>query len=135
MMNQQDSLKTDLYEMTMAAGYFQNQIDISATFELFCHTVPKQRSYLVACGLEQALDYILNLHFTNDDIAYLKSLPTFHGIDPQFFHYLKGFKFSGDVWAMPEREVFFSREPILQVEAPIIEAQILENLPFVHSTY
>lgn len=125
--NSSASLKIDLYELTMAAGYFQNKVDARATFELSCHTMPENRSYLVACGLEQIVEYILNLRFAHEDISFLKTLPVFRHVQQGFFDYLKDFKFSGDVWAMPEGEVFFAREPIIQVEAPIIEAQILET--------
>lgn len=122
-----NSLKVDLYELTMAAGYFQNNVDTTATFELSCHTMPENRSFLVACGLQQAVDYILNLRFEDEDIAFLKSLPMFRHVQKEFFDYLKSFQFSGDVWAMPEGEIFFAREPVIQVEAPLIEAQILET--------
>lgn len=123
----QNALKTDLYELTMAAGYFHHEVDLVATFELFCHTMPENRNYLIVCGLHQVIEYILNLRFTQDEIRYLKSLPVFKHITPKFFDYLKDFRFSGDVWAMPEGEIFFAHEPILQVTAPIIEAQILET--------
>ncbi len=126
-MNTGNSLKIDLYELTMAAGYFQNKMDARATFELSCHTMPANRSFLVACGLEQVVEYILNLRFTDEDIAFLGGLSVFGNVKSEFFDYLKSFKFSGDVWAMPEGEIFFAREPIIQVEAPIIEAQILET--------
>lgn len=122
-----NSLKIDLYELTMAAGYFQNKIDTRATFELSCHTMPPNRSFLVSCGLPQIVDYILNLRFEDEDIAFLKSLPLFNRVKNEFFDYLKNFKFSGNVWAMQEGEIFFAREPIIQIEAPIIEAQILET--------
>ena len=126
-MNTSNSLKIDLYELTMAAGYFQNKVDALATFELSCHTMPENRSFLVACGLEQIVDYILNLRFADEDISFLKTLPVFRHVQQGFFDYLKDFRFTGDVWAMPEGEIFFAREPVIQVEAPIIEAQILET--------
>lgn len=126
-MNGSDSLKTDLYELTMAAGYFRNCPQLQATFELYCHTMPPNRSFLIACGLAQAVDYILHLRFTDEDIRHLKSLPVFQSVDPAFFRYLKNFRFSGNVWALPEGEICFANEPILQVKAPIIEAQILET--------
>ncbi|MCK5579692.1 MAG: nicotinate phosphoribosyltransferase [Candidatus Omnitrophica bacterium] len=126
-MCQNISLKTDLYELTMAAGYFQNNFEGKATFELYCHTLPRNRSFLVVCGLEQVLNYILSLKFTNDDVRFLKSLPAFQNVTPKFFRYLKNFKFSGNVWAMPEGEICFANEPMVQVEAPMIEAQILET--------
>ena len=126
-MNSDNSLKIDLYELTMAAGYFQNKVDVRATFELSCHTMPENRSFLVACGLEQIVEYILRLRFEDEDIAFLKGLPVFRHVKNDFFDYLKNFRFTGDVWAMPEGEIFFAREPVIQVEAPIIEAQILET--------
>src|SRR3989338_4501031 len=122
-----DGLKTDLYELTMAAGYFQQKVNLTATFELFCHKMPAHRSYLIACGLEQVLDYILNLRFSNEDIKFLKTLPVFKHVEASFFDYLKRFRFTGEVWAVPEGEIVFAHEPILQVHAPIIEAQILET--------
>lgn len=121
------ALKTDLYELTMAAGYFQNNVRQRAVFELFCHKVPSQRPYLLSCGLAQAVEYILNVRFTDDDIAFLRAQPQFRSVDQGFFQYLRSFKFTGDVWAMPEGEVFFVHEPVLQIEAPIIEAQIVET--------
>jgi len=124
---EQNGLKVDLYELTMAAGYFQNEVDLTATFELSCHTMPLNRSFLIACGLQQVVDYISNLHFTDDEISFLKDLPAFKDVVPEFFKYLRDFKFTGDVWAMPEGEIFFAGEPVIQVEAPIIEAQILET--------
>ncbi len=125
---QGNALKTDLYELTMAAGYFQNNMaDIKAVFELSCHTMPPNRSYLVSCGLEQIVEYILNLKFSEEDINFIKSIPAFKAVDPSFFEYLKSFKFTGDLWAMPEGEIFFAGEPVIQVVAPLIEAQILET--------
>lgn len=121
------ALKTDLYELTMAAGYFQNNLNTNAVFELSCHTMPEVRSYLVACGLRQAVDYILNLRFSAADIKFLKSLPVFKHVHYEFFEYLRGFRFSGDVWGLPEGEIYFAKEPILQISAPIIEAQVLET--------
>ncbi|MBN1868971.1 MAG: nicotinate phosphoribosyltransferase [Candidatus Omnitrophica bacterium] len=122
-----DALKTDLYELTMAAGYFKNKMDARAVFELSCHTMPPNRSYLVACGLGQIADYVLNLRFNDSDIQFLKKVPAFKDVPGSFFGYLKKFRFTGDLWAMPEGEIFFAQQPIVQVEAPIIEAQILET--------
>src|SRR3989338_3323267 len=123
-MNPSNSLKIDLYELTMAAGYFHHNVGLTAAFELSCHTMPENRSFLIACGLEQAVNYILNLRFSDEDVRYLKGLPVFKTVKADFFEYLRQFRFSGDVWAVPEGEIFFAREPILQVEAPLIEAQI-----------
>lgn len=121
------ALKTDLYELTMAAGYFSHKVNLSATFELFCHKALSKRSYFIACGLEQAVTYLLNLKFLDVDISRLKKHPALRWIGQDFFDYLKGFKFTGDLWAMPEGTPFFPFEPIIQVKAPIIEAQILET--------
>lgn len=123
-----DALKTDLYELTMAAGYFQNGMDkIKAVFELSCHAMPPNRSYLVSCGLEQIVEYILNLRFSEEDINFIKTIPVFRSVNPSFFEYLKNFKFTGDLWAVPEGEIFFAGEPVIQVAAPLIEAQIIET--------
>jgi len=124
---QNHALKTDFYELTMAAGYFQSGVTDHAVFELSCHTMPANRSYLVACGLTQIVDYILNLRFSPEDIRYLQSLPVFKHVSKSFFSYLKSFRFSGDVWAMPEGQIYFAHEPVIQIVAPIIEAQILET--------
>src|SRR5208282_4034404 len=120
-------LLTDLYELTMAAGYFQTRFDARATFELFVRHLPPHRSYLVAAGLEQALEYLENVNFTADEIDYLRRHPTFRHIEPEFFDYLEGFRFTGDVWAMPEGTLVFPGEPVMRVTAPIIEAQIMET--------
>ena len=120
-------LLTDLYELTMAAGYLESGFDASATFELFVRSLPPRRNYLVAAGLDQALDFLEGVCFSDQEIAYLRTLPVFESIVDNFFEYLARFRFSGDVWAMPEGTVFFSGEPILRVTAPIIEAQIAET--------
>lgn len=121
------ALATDLYEVTMAAAYFENNEDAEATFELFVRNFPNNRSYLVAAGLEQAVYYLKHLRFKNEHIKYLKKDPNFENVRNEFFRYLKNLKFTGDVWALPEGTVFFTNEPILRVSAPIIEAQIVET--------
>ncbi|MCD4779635.1 MAG: nicotinate phosphoribosyltransferase [Candidatus Omnitrophica bacterium] len=121
------ALKTDLYELTMAAGYVQNHMSSQAVFELYWRVMPPNRSFLIACGLEQALSYISSLTFSNDDILFLKSLDVFKHTKEDFWDFLKNFSFGGDVYAMREGEVFFADEPILQVVAPIAEAQLLET--------
>jgi nicotinate phosphoribosyltransferase len=120
-------LLTDLYELTMAAGYLETGFDARATFELFVRSLPPRRNYLVAAGLEQALDFLENMRFSGEEIAYLRSQPVFAHIGGGFFEYLAQLRFSGDVWAMPEGTVFFPGEPILRVTAPIVEAQIVET--------
>ncbi|MEM3159797.1 MAG: nicotinate phosphoribosyltransferase, partial [Nitrososphaera sp.] len=121
-------LATDLYELTMAAAYLKSgQSDRRAVFEAFVRKLPRNRSYMVVAGLEQTLHYILNLKFTDKNIAYLKSLATFRNAGEEFFDYLRDFRFTGDVWAAGEGTVLFPNEPFIRVEAPIIEAQVLET--------
>lgn len=125
--NNDAALSTDLYELTMAAAYFENKEDSEATFELFVRNYPKNRSYLVAAGLQQAVEYLIQLRFEDRHIEFLKNLHTFADVSTSFFQYLKTFKFNGEVWAMPEGSVFFPNEPIVRITAPIIEAQIVET--------
>lgn len=127
------SLVIDLYELTMSAGYFSNNYNHYSTFELFVREMPNNRSYLVNAGLQQGIEYLLNLSFSRDDIEYLQSLEVFKYIDTRFWHYLENFKFSGDVWAIPEGQIVFPGEPLMRVSAPIIEAQIVET--FLLATY
>lgn len=121
------ALITDLYQLTMAAGYFSHQMDQISTFELYVRRLPQQRNFLVAAGLEQALDYLENLHFEADEIAYLRSLPVFSQVTPEFWDFLASFRFQGDVWALPEGTVFFPYEPIVRITAPLIQAQLVET--------
>ncbi len=120
-------LLTDLYELTMAAGYLQTGFDARATFELFVRNLPKRRNYLVAAGLEQCLDFLETVNFTPPEIDFLRRHPVFRNIRDEFFDYLAKFRFSGDVWAMPEGTLVFAGEPLLRVSAPIIEGQIMET--------
>jgi nicotinate phosphoribosyltransferase len=122
------ALSTDLYQLTMMAGYFQSgRHRAPATFELFVRRLPKNRACLLAAGLEQALRYIETLRFTADDLAFLREQPAFARVAAPFLDYLSGFRFSGDVWAMREGTPFFPNEPILRVTAPLAEAQLLET--------
>ena len=120
-------LATDLYELTMAAAYFERGMNHRATFELFVRSLPPHRSYLITAGLDQALDYLSSLRLTPDEIEYLRSHPSFKHVSREFFDYLAEMRFSGDVWAMPEGTAAFGMEPILRIEAPLIEAQIVET--------
>ncbi len=121
-------INTDLYELTMAAAYFEaGRMADRGTFELFTRRLPQTRSFLMAAGLEQALHFIQNVRFTESTLQYLQQLDLFKSINSAFFDYLKNFRFSGDIHALPEGTIFFSNEPILQVTAPIIEAQLLET--------
>src|SRR5215813_9738114 len=120
-------LATDLYQLTMAAAYHANGRRERATFELFTRKLPEGRSYLIVAGLEPALDYLRGLSFSAGEIEYLRGLPTFGHVSAEFFDYLRDFRFTGDVWAMPEGTVAFAGEPLLRVTAPLIEAQIVET--------
>src|SRR6185312_7627987 len=122
------ALNTDLYELTMAAGYFATRktADI-ATFELSVRRLPPARNFLLATGLEQAVEYLLNLRFQNDEIEYLRSLAQFKNAPPEFFDFLANLRFTGDLFALPEGTPVFANEPIAIVRAPIIEAQLVET--------
>ena len=120
-------LLTDLYELTMAAGYVQNHFHARATFELFVRHLPPNRNYLVAAGLEQALDFLENVHFSAEEISYIRDLPVFRHVHSGFFDYLARFRFMGDVSALPEGTIFFPGEPLLRVTAPIADAQLVET--------
>ena len=126
-MREHSGLLTDLYELTMAAGYFATRFDGRATFELFVRHLPPRRNYLVAAGLEQALEYLEEVTFAPNEIDYLRRHPAFRHIQKEFFEYLARFRFTGDVWAMPEGTLAFPGEPVMRVTAPIIEAQIMET--------
>jgi len=121
------ALLTDLYELTMAAAYYEHRLPLTATFEIFVRQLPPERSYLVAAGLDSALGYLEHLHFTDGDASFLRSLPVFRTVSGDFFDYLRRFRFSGAVHAVPEGTLIFGGEPILQVTAPILEAQIVET--------
>jgi nicotinate phosphoribosyltransferase len=118
------ALFADLYEVTMAASYHAHELDQPATFDLFARNLPPRRGYLVSCGLDAALDYLENLHFDDDAVAYLRSLEMF---DESFLARLRSLRFTGEVWAIPEGELVFPNEPIVQVTAPLVEAQIVET--------
>jgi nicotinate phosphoribosyltransferase len=117
------SLFTDLYELTMCASYFDNEKFEPATFDLFVRRLPENRGYLLFVGLEQILQFLESVKFTDEQLAYLKK----KGFNSQFLEYLRDFKFTGDVWAMPEGTVAFPCEPLIRVTAPIIEAQLVET--------
>ena len=121
------ALLTDLYELTMAAAYFESGMQPVATFELFARRLPENRSYLVTAGQQQALQYLENVRFSADDIDYLRQQTVFAHVSSKFFDYLRDFCFTGEVWAMPEGTIAFPNEPILRVTAPMIEAQIVET--------
>lgn len=118
------TLLTDLYELTMMQGYFKNKNHDIVVFDAFYRTNPCDGGYAICAGLAQVIDYIENLHFDEEEISYLKSLGIF---DDDFLNYLSGFRFSGDIYAVPEGSVIFPREPLLKVIAPIMEAQLIET--------
>jgi nicotinate phosphoribosyltransferase len=123
-----NGLLTDLYELIMAAGYYEaGKSHEKATFELAIRRLPAHRNFVLAAGLPQAIDYLLNLRFTGDEIDYLRTLPQFAGASAGFFDYLRGFRFTGDVFAVPEGTPLFAGEPMMTVRAPLIEAQIPET--------
>lgn len=115
----------DFYELTMAGGYFKNQFhNRNAYFDVFFRTVPDGGGFAVAAGLEQIVDYIQNLHFSPEDISYLRSKKMF---DEDFLKYLENFRFTGDIYAVPEGTPVFPYEPLITVRAPAIEAQLIET--------
>ena len=118
------ALLTDLYELTMAQSYFRGGRNELSTFDLFVRNLPPGRGFLVSAGLDTVLTYLERLRFSDDAIAYLRTLNLF---DEAFLGYLQRFEFTGDVTAMPEGEVVFPPEPLLEVTAPRIEAQIIET--------
>ncbi len=119
------TLLTDLYELTMMQGYFKNKTaNETVIFDLFYRSNPCGNGYSIMAGLEQAIKYIKELHFTRNDIEYLRSLNMF---DESFLDYLGDFKFTGDIYAIPEGTVIFPREPLVKVIAPIMEAQLVET--------
>ena len=124
-----DALRTDLYQLTMAAGYFHRGMTADmATCEMFVRRLPKARRYLVAMGRERVLRYLENLRFSAEEIAFLATVPALRdAMTPAFRDYLGAFRFTGDVAAVPEGTIVFANEPLFRVTAPIIEAQIIET--------
>ncbi|MCB2185855.1 MAG: nicotinate phosphoribosyltransferase [Deltaproteobacteria bacterium] len=129
------ALQTDFYQITMAAAYHRFGMNGEATFSLFTHDLPQHRGFLVAAGLEGVLEVLENYRYTDEDLAYLRSLGRFRD---DFLDFLAGLRFSGEVWAVPEGTPCFGREPILEITAPLIEAQLVEtiviNIINLHST-
>jgi len=117
-----EALRTDLYQLTMMQAYWKSGHNPEATFDYFVRKIPAG-SYLVTAGLTFVLDYIEKLHFEDDDIEYLET----QGFDERFLDVLRGFRFTGDILAMPEGSIAFPLEPIIRVTAPIMEAQLVET--------
>ncbi|MBQ8026408.1 MAG: nicotinate phosphoribosyltransferase [Oscillospiraceae bacterium] len=115
----------DFYELTMGNGYFQSEYkDRITIFDVFFRNVPDKGGFAIAAGLEQVIDYIENLHFSDEDIAYLRGRGIF---DEAFLAYLRDFRFTGDIYAVPEGTPIFPKEPIMTVRAPAIQAQLIET--------
>jgi nicotinate phosphoribosyltransferase len=118
------TLLTDLYQLTMAQSYFREQRTESATFSLFVRSYPPNRSYFVSAGLLDVLEYLENFAFDGPALDYLASQKLF---SDDFLHYLADLRFTGNIWAIPEGRLFFIDEPIIEITAPIIQAQIIET--------
>ncbi len=118
------TLLTDLYELTMMQGYYKSNCKEVVVFDAFYRNNPCNGGYAICAGLEQIIDYIQNLHFSEDDIEYLRSLQIF---EEDFLDYLRDFHFTGDIYAIPEGSIIFPREPLFKVIAPIMEAQLIET--------
>ena len=125
MAGQNLTLLTDLYELTMMQGYFKNKAqNETVIFDAFYRSNPQGGGYAISAGLEQVIEYINNLHFSREDISYLSGLRLF---EKDFLEYLESFHFSGDIYAIPEGNLMFPREPMVKVIAPIMEAQLIET--------
>lgn len=128
-------LLTDFYELTMTFGYLKKVAkDTEVVFDVFYRTIPEKGGYAICAGLEQIIEYIQDLHFSEDDIDYLKSTERF---DEEFFEYLRSYKFKGDLYAVPEGTPLFPKEPAITIKANILEAQLIETsvlLLFNHQT-
>lgn len=118
-----NTLFTDLYELTMMQGYFLKNHNPETVFDLFFRSLPRNRGYMVAAGLEQAVDYVENLSFSDRDIEFLEE----QGFHEEFLEYLEDFEFTGDIRAVPEGTPVFPDEPLIEVKAPLIQAQLLET--------
>lgn len=125
------ALATDLYQIVMAAAYYSSPYHRDrktvGIFEMFVRKLPKNRSFIIVAGVEQVIQYVLNLRYNDDQIAYLQSLEVLKDVEKEFFDYLRSFKFNGSLWSVPEGTILFPNEPIIRIEAPIIEAQLLET--------
>jgi nicotinate phosphoribosyltransferase len=119
-----DALFADLYELTMMQAYLREGLSETAAFSLFVRRLPPTRNYLIACGLETVLDFLQHVKFSTDDISYLSSLSLF---TPEFLDWLLDFHFTGDVFAVPEGTPVFGNEPILEIVAPLPQAQYFKT--------
>ncbi len=124
MTDQNLTLLTDFYELTMMQGYYSEGYNDTVIFDMFYRENPSGNGFAICCGLEQVIDYIKNLHFSYEDIDYLRSLNTF---DEAFLDYLASFHFTGSIYAIPEGTVVFPMEPLVKIIAPAMEAQLVET--------
>jgi nicotinate phosphoribosyltransferase len=130
------ALSTDFYELTMMAGYYAAGLMAPATFELYVRELPINRSFLIAAGLEQALEYLEHLRFGKEEIEHLRHLPGLQSVGPAFFEeYLPRFRFTGEVWAVDEGTPIVPPEPLLRVTAPLPEAQVVETALLAHIAF
>jgi nicotinate phosphoribosyltransferase len=130
------ALITDLYELTMMAAYDAGNVRGRATFELFVRHLPPHRAYLVAAGLEQALQYLETLRFTPEQIALLRHLPNLRTVPARFFEEtLPNLRFTGEAWGVPEGTPVFGYEPLLRITAPAMEAQLVETALLAVTTF
>ncbi len=118
------SMMMDLYEMTMANGYFKEETDETVTFDVFFRRIPDDGGFAIFAGLEQVIEYLENMHFDEEDIDYLRSLGIY---EEKFLQWLSTYRFRGDVYALPEGTIMYPNEPILTVCAPLIDAQLVET--------
>ena len=119
------ALLTDLYELTMAQSYLEHDRTGTAVFSLFCRSLPAERNFLVACGLETLIRKLAEFRFTEEDITYLDNLGIFSS---DFLEYLRRYRFTGNLYAVPEGTIVFQNEPLVQIEGPLPDIQILETL-------
>jgi putative nicotinate phosphoribosyltransferase len=125
------ALLTDLYELTMAAAYFEERMADTAVFSLFVRRLPERRNYLLACGLDDVLAFLETFRFDERALGYLDSLGRFSA---RFLRHLEQFRFTGDIFAVPEGTPVFAAEPILEIAAPITEAQVAGSGTLTSST-
>ncbi|NLY03885.1 MAG: nicotinate phosphoribosyltransferase, partial [Campylobacter sp.] len=115
---------TDFYQLSMMQGYFYEKKDEVAVFDMYFRKHPSEGGYAILCGINEVVEYIEELKFSDDDISYLKKLGSF---SDEFLEYLKEFKFSGEIYAVEEGSVVFAHEPLIRVKANILEAQLIET--------
>lgn len=125
MMDDDLALLTDLYELTMVQAYWTHDMNDTATFSLFSRRLPKDRNFLLAAGINEALTVVQELHFSHGAIEYLQSQKIF---EPEFLEWLAQWRFRGEIWALPEGTPFFANEPLVEVTATLPEAQLLESI-------